>query len=174
MNTKGPCPWAFLSPSYPNIQLICAHTHMIPLMTNSCTWPLEKISPKYCAHVSFHCVGCIYRQFLPSAFGHPISATERTKLLYCPSCGVQNFYLHSVLKSLNLYFSFPARDQTLCIGPYKNEPCAQLSLLGHVSGSGGVAYLPWLNVLVTTAWLILWLMMDVLANRHKSSWEHTE
>lgn len=52
---------------------------------------------------------------------------------------------------------------------YKNEPCAQLSLLGHVLGSGGVAYPPWLSVLVTTAWLILWFMMDVLANRHKSS-----
>ena len=74
-----------------------------------------------------------------------------------------------VFKSLNLYFSVPARDQSLFIGPYKNEPCPQLSLLGHVSESGGVACPPWLSVLVTTALLILWFMMDVLAKRHKSS-----
>lgn len=82
----------------------------------------------------------MYRQFVHPAFDHPISATERTELLYCPTCGVQNVCFYFVFKFLNLYFSLPARDQALCIGPYKNEPCAQLSLLGHVSGSGGVAY----------------------------------
>ena len=53
----------------------------------------------------------------------PISAAERTKLMYCPSCRVLNFYSYSAFKSLNLYFSFPATDQPL-YRVYTNEWCS--------------------------------------------------